>query len=218
MTRRYSTEPEDKRAFTEKYDRVWTRAARAYDVIVKTLPLWKSWIGKAVPEIRGPRVLDVSFGTGYLLTRYAQKFEVCGIDYNARMVRTAQRNVREAGLRAELQRASVEAIPYQRETFDTVVNTMAFSGYPDGKAAMSEMRRVLKAGGRLVMIDVDYPSDGNRTGTFMTNLWKNQLGAIIRDVDSLFLELGFEHTDREIGGFGSIHLYVAEKLGLSLER
>ncbi|MFQ5474072.1 MAG: class I SAM-dependent methyltransferase [Dehalococcoidia bacterium] len=215
MTRRYSQEPDDKRAFTEKYDRVYTRAAQAYDVIVKALPLWKSWIGKAVPEIRGPRVLEVSFGTGYLLTRYAQKFEVCGIDYNARLVRTARRNVREAGIRAELQRASVEAIPYQRDAFDTVVNTMAFSGYPDGKAAMSEMRRVLKPGGRLVMIDVNYPSDGNRPGTFMTNLWKDQFGDLIRDMDSLFLEFGFEHSNREIGGFGSIHLYVAEKLGLA---
>ncbi len=131
------------------------------------------------------------------------------------MVRTAGRNVREAGLRVELQRASVEAIPYERDTFDTVVNTMAFSGYPDGKTAMSEMRRVLRPGGRLVMIDVGYPSDDNRAGTFLTTLWKNQFGDLIRDMDSLFLEFGFEHSDREIGGFGSVHLWVAEKLGLA---
>jgi len=215
VTSRFSNEPEDKRAFTEKYDRVWTRTARAYDFIVKALPLWKGWIGNAVPEIRGPRVLDVSFGTGYLLTRYAQKFDACGIDYNTRMIRTAQRNVGKAGLRAELQQAIVEAIPYQRDTFDTVVNTMAFSGYPDGRAAMAELRRVVKPDGRLLMIDVNYPSDGNRLGTLMANVWKNQLGAIIRDMNALFLEFGFEHSDREIGGFGSTHLYVAEKLALA---
>ena len=193
---------------------MYTRAARAYDTLVKALPLWKNWIGKAVPEIRGPRVLEVSFGTGYLLTRYAHKFEVCGIDYNERMVRTARTNLSEAGQRAELQRADVGAIPYQRDVFDTVVNTMAFTGYPDGKAAMSEMRRVLRPGGRLVMVDVGYPQNGNRAGTMMTNLWKNQLGDLIRNMDALFLEFGFEHSGREIGGFGSIHLWVAEKLAL----
>jgi len=215
VTRRYSKEPDDKRAFTEKNDRLYTRAARAYDTLVKALPLWKSWIGKAVPEIQGPRVLEVSFGTGYLLTRYAEKFDVYGIEYNARMARTARRNLREAGLSAELQRADVGAIPYQGDVFDTVVNTMAFTGYPDGKAALSEMRRVLRPNGRLVMIDVGYPRDGNRPGTFITNLWKDQFGDLIRDMDTLFLEFGFEHSGREIGGFGSIHLWVAEKLALA---
>ena len=60
--------------FTEKWDSFYSRYAGAYDWAVKHLPLWKNWLKRAIPEIKGPRVLEVSFGTGYLMSRYADKF------------------------------------------------------------------------------------------------------------------------------------------------
>jgi hypothetical protein len=65
----YSNEPADRRAFTERFDRFYTRFAPAYDRLVKALPVWKTWLGRALPHLVGPRVLEVSFGTGYLMTR-----------------------------------------------------------------------------------------------------------------------------------------------------
>jgi hypothetical protein len=44
----------------------------------------------------------------------------------------------------------------------------------------------------------------------MTRFWV-ALGDIVRDMDALFRQFQFEYTDREIGGFGSVHLYLAEK-------
>jgi ubiquinone/menaquinone biosynthesis C-methylase UbiE len=87
---------------------------------------------------------------------------------------------------------------------------MAFTAYPDGRKAMSEFHRVLRAGGRLVLIDVEYPADRNWLGTKMTGFWI-AVGDIVRDMGALFRQFDFEFTDREIGGFGSVHLYVAEK-------
>lgn len=207
---KYSDEPADKAKFTQRIDRVYTLLAGAYDLAVKALPVWKGWIERALPHVSGPRVLEVSFGTGYLLTRYADRFEVKGIDYNAKMVATARRNLKRAGLSAELQRGNVESLPYEDGSFDCVVNTMAFSGYPDGARAMSEMGRVLKAGGRLVIIDVNYPADGNWLGSRLIDLWK-LTGDIVRDMPALFRDFGFDATEEEIGGFGSVHLYVATK-------
>ena len=79
MTRRlYSDEPHDVRAYQKGFDRTYTRIARVYDIAVRVLPIWKTWLKRALPHIRGHRVLEVSFGTGYLMTHYAGQFDVFG--------------------------------------------------------------------------------------------------------------------------------------------
>ncbi len=206
----YSNEPEDPHEFTQSFDRGYTRLARLYDVAVKILPFWKGWLRHALPHVNGARVLEVSFGTGYLLTQFAPQTEAHGVDINARMVETARGNLRKASLTAHLARATVEALPYQDASFDTVVNTMAFTGYPNPERALAEMVRVLRADGRLVMVDVNYPADRNRMGMTLTRAWK-AAGDLIRDMGPLFDRLSLAYTDEEIGGRGSVHLYVATK-------
>jgi SAM-dependent methyltransferase len=103
----------------------------------------------------------------------------------------------------------VQALRYDNDRFDTVVNTMAFSGYPDGRQALSELTRVLQPGGRLIILDVNYPSDRNRIGTALVELWKR--GDLIRDMHALLAEFDLVALDHEIGGFGGVHLYLATK-------
>ncbi len=208
--RRFSREPADPRAFSDSFDRFYTRVARAYDVGVKLCPVWRSWLLRAVPHIRGPRVLEVSFGTGWLLSRYAGGFDAHGVDLNSSMVEVGRRNLERAGIDADLRQGNVESLPYPDDSFDTVVNTMAFSGYPDAARAMGELCRVLRPGGRLVMIDINYPNDHNRLGTFLVNAWRRS-GDLIRDVGPLFESCGLSVHEEEIGGFGSVHLYVCTR-------
>jgi len=211
MTRRiYSDEPRDAQAFQKGFDRTYTRIAGVYDLAVKVLPVWKTWLKNAVPHIRGRRVLEVSFGTGYLLMQYASRFDVYGIDLNARMVSVAKKNLRRVRLSANLQQGTVEDLPFEDGFFDTVVNTMAFSGYPDSGKAMTEMHRVLVPGGRLVLIDINYPVDNNWVGTKLTRSWQLS-GDLVRDIDRILAAHGFAYEDVEIGGFGSVHLYICEK-------
>lgn len=210
VTRQYSTEPADPEDFTRRFDRFYSLFAPAYDALVKLGPVWKSWLAHALPHIRGPRVLEVSCGTGYLLIQYADQVQASAIDLNAKMVEVTTKNLSQAGLSADVQRADVEALPYGDETFDTVINTMSFSGYPDGRAALAEMSRVLRPGGRLVLIDVGYPDDENKVGTLLTELWR-WTGDLIRDMDTLLREADFGYRKQSIGGFGSVHLYVATK-------
>jgi ubiquinone/menaquinone biosynthesis C-methylase UbiE len=209
---KFSVDPEDGYLHTERYDQFYTQFATLYDWLVKTLPVWRNWIGSAIPRIKGSRILEISFGTGYLLTQYAGQFETSGIDYNQRLASIASDNLRRAELKASLQVADVVALPYLADSFDTIINTMAFTAYPDGRKALLEMKRVLHPGGLIVMVDINYPKDGNRAGTLLTNAWKAG-GDIIRDIPALFDEFGFEYIDREVGGFGSVHLYVATKPG-----
>jgi ubiquinone/menaquinone biosynthesis C-methylase UbiE len=208
--KKYSQEPENAKLFTEKADALYTRFAGFYDLSVKYLPVWKTWLKKATPHIEGPRVLEVSFGTGYLMTRYADSFETYGIDYNYHLARTALDNLSRKKMQASLFQGNVESLPFKNDAFDSIVNTMALSGYPDGIRAMGEMLRVLRSGGKLVMIDVNYPKNSSWLGNWMAKGWA-VAGDIIRDMDQLFNSFNLVYTDEEIGGYGSVHLYTAIK-------
>ena len=210
MPPEFSPEPSDARQFTEQYDALYSRFAVMYDRIVKFFPLWRNWLDNALPGIHGPKVLEISCGTGYLLTRYAGQFDSYSIDLNFDLARITRSNLLQQNLTAAIQVADVEYLPYLSGFFDTVVNTMAFSAYPHGERAMAEITRVLKPGGRLVMVDVNYPRDANRIGTLLVRGWMAS-GDIIRDIPGLLAGFGYQFTDQEVGGFGSVHLYVASK-------
>lgn len=211
----YSVEPIDKAAFTKRFDETYTRIAVFYDWFVRFCPIWRNWLNQVLSCIEGPRVLEVSFGTGYLLTKYPASFEVHGVEYNKRLLRIARRKVeRMTGSPEATERlvwGNVEDLPYRENYFDSVVVTMAFTGYPDGNRAMSELKRVLKVRGRLVIVDVNFPHNrGNWLGMYMAKVWQ-AAGDILRDMAKLFEEFGLEFTDKEIGGFGSVHIFVARK-------
>lgn len=76
---------------------------------------------------------------------------------------------------------------------------------------MAKMSRVLKGGGRLLIVDFDYPSNRNRFGYWLTKLMASA-GDTIRNISKILQEFSFEYTEREIGGFGSVHLYIARKM------
>ena len=75
---------------------------------------------------------------------------------------------------------------------------------------MSEFYRVLKEGGKLLIVDFDYPSNRNRFGYWLTKLMESA-GDTIRDISKIVQAFPFEYTEEEIGGFGSVHLYIARK-------
>jgi ubiquinone/menaquinone biosynthesis C-methylase UbiE len=155
-------------------------------------------------------VLEVSFGTGWLLTRYPAGVEVHGVDYNRAMTHTARANLVRVRRATRLVRADVAHLPYPDACFDTLVNTMAFSGYPDGRAALAEMKRVLRPGGRLVLVDFARPPEGRRLGRWLAGLME-KAGDVLREMGPLFDVCGLEWTEQEIGGFGSVRLWVATR-------
>jgi len=207
---RLANEPGDAEQFTREWDRAYTAMAGPYDLAVRLLPVWKTWLRHALPHIVGPRVLEVSFGTGYLISQYAGTVEAHGVDYNRRMVTVAQRNLVRTGSKAQLVQGNVEALPYPDALFDSLVNTMAFSGYPNGMQALTEMKRVLRHDGRIILIDFTFPPDQNRLGSRVAMLWERS-GDVLRDMAALFRQCELEYTDEAIGAWGSVRLYVATK-------
>jgi ubiquinone/menaquinone biosynthesis C-methylase UbiE len=205
--RMWPGEPADAQAFTAEFDVFYTRFSRVYDRLVKLLPIWRRWLEAALPAIKGPRVLEVGFGTGYLMTLYASGNDVYGADINTALIRIARENLRRAGLSASLQQAGVEKLPFQSGCFDTVLSTMAFTGFPNGEQAMAEMTRVVKPGGNVVIVDVSFPQDGNVAGMAIARAFAAS-GDILRDMRVLFARAGYECEITPVGGSGSIQLFV----------
>ena len=109
---KFSKEPKNKDRFTASMDKFYTVSAGIYDFLVKATPVWKNWISQVIPHIEGERVLEASFGTGYLLGQYAGQFETYGVEFNSKMVRITQKNLRQKKFSALLCQGNVENLPY----------------------------------------------------------------------------------------------------------
>jgi ubiquinone/menaquinone biosynthesis C-methylase UbiE len=139
---------------TDKARQVWDRAAPAYDrQIVFLERVWftggREWIGE---RARG-RVLDVAVGTGRNLPFYPADATISGIELSPVMLAHARRRAAELGRPADLREGDAESLPYDDESFDTVVCALSLCTIPDPRAAVAEMHRVLVPGGRLLLVD-----------------------------------------------------------------
>lgn len=207
---KYTDEPTDPMAYTKKMDKIYTRFASLYDGFMVAFPLWKKWLRSVSPYVQGKKILEVSFGPGYLLGELPEDLEIHGLDFNERMVNRARVKLAKTGKDVKLLQGNVDNMPYPDDSFDTIINTMAFSGYPDGKKALEEMLRVLKPDGILLILDYDYPSNRNLWGYLFVKLIEAS-GDIIRDIQSLADECGCSCIRMRIGGCGSIHLFRIKK-------
>jgi ubiquinone/menaquinone biosynthesis C-methylase UbiE len=100
------------------------------------------------------RVLEIGGGTGHNLTHYPDQLdELIVTEPNEAMRRRAQRRLEESGRAATLLQASAEALPFPDDSFDTVVSTLVLCTVPDQNAALREVHRVLKPGGKLLFVE-----------------------------------------------------------------
>jgi ubiquinone/menaquinone biosynthesis C-methylase UbiE len=96
-------------------------------------------------DVRG-RVLEVGAGTGLNLPYYPEAVDLVLTEPDPSMLRRLRR-------RAPAVAAPAEALPFDDASFDAVVSTMVLCTVADPVAAVREMRRVLRPGGRLVFIE-----------------------------------------------------------------
>ncbi|HEX8218382.1 MAG TPA: class I SAM-dependent methyltransferase [Chloroflexia bacterium] len=126
-----------------------------YDWVSKTFFLgqWRTWQRAVIPHVRGRRVLEVGMGTGNMqLDLRRRGYDVWGVDLSPQMLRRAAKKARRRDLPPLWAcRARAEALPFPPACFDTVVSTFP-SEYIIEKATLAEISRVLRSGGRLVVV------------------------------------------------------------------
>jgi ubiquinone/menaquinone biosynthesis C-methylase UbiE len=137
-----------------KQRRVWDKTAPAYDRQIALFErIWfgggREWVcSRATGD-----VLEVAIGTGRNLPFYPRGVRITGIDLSPAMLEFARRRAADLGMDVELAEGDAEALPYADNRFDTVLCALSLCSIPDRANAIAEMARVLKPGGRLLLVD-----------------------------------------------------------------
>jgi ubiquinone/menaquinone biosynthesis C-methylase UbiE len=135
------------RQFWERYAPRYDRSMRRYDRFLFTGG--RDWAcGLAAGE-----VLEVAVGTGLNLPCYPGGLHLTGIDASPAMLAIARRRAADLGVQVDLAEGDAQALPFPDASFDTVVCTLSLCCIPDEVAAIAGMHRVLRPGGRLILLD-----------------------------------------------------------------
>lgn len=135
--------------------RAWDRQASHYD---KQIGWWerrlfgedhRPW---ACSRAQGD-VLEIAVGTGLNLPFYDAARSVVGIDLSPAMLEIARRRALEIGRDVGLREGDAHQLTFDDGSFDSVVCTFSLCNVPDPDRALSEMNRVLRDGGRLILVD-----------------------------------------------------------------
>jgi ubiquinone/menaquinone biosynthesis C-methylase UbiE len=149
-------------------------------------------------------VLEVGVGSGLNLPLYGPAVvRVVGLDPSPELLRLASRRAAEAVAAVSLLRGSAEHLPFADAVFDTIVMTWTLCSIPNPIAALTEMRRVLRPGGRLIFVEHGL-SPEIRTARWqrrLTPYWKLIGGGchLDRQMDDLIRSAGFEIDAVETG-------------------
>lgn len=148
---------------------------------------------RAIEAARG-RVLEIGVGSGLNLPLYGRPVDrVCGIDPSPELLRLA--STRSTNIPVSLIRASAEQLPFGDAVFDTIAMTWTLCSIPNPVAALTEMRRVLQPGGRLLFVEHGLSHEPRivRWQRWLTPCWKWIGGGchLDRKMDDLIRAAGF---------------------------
>jgi len=104
----------------------------------------------------GSKILEVAPGPGFLAIELAKagNFEITGLDISKTFVEIARANAAREGVHVDFQRGNAACLPFEHGTFDRVICRAAFKNFAEPVEALREMRRVLKPGGKALIIDL----------------------------------------------------------------
>jgi ubiquinone/menaquinone biosynthesis C-methylase UbiE len=137
------------------FNRLYHEFAWSYDAVAWLVSAgrWNDWVRSTLPELQGPRVLEVGAGPGHLQVAMQQANLIAfGVDRSPQMIRQARRRLGQRPVR--LVRGDGRRLPFAAERFDSVVLTFPA---PYIREAGQELARVLRPGGRLVIADAGVP-------------------------------------------------------------
>ena len=210
------------------YRHLYHGLAFAYDAVAALVSFgqWVEWTKATLPFIEGTRLLELGHGPGHLQRLLLDRAEtvqsretldsaIFGLDESSQMGRLARRRLVRAGhAHPNLTRGLGQSLPFPADAFDSIVATFPAEYIFEAQTA-SEARRVLRNGGRLIVLPVAWPK--NR---FLTWLYRvtheapsEALNVVKSKMGQPFVRAGFEVSVETLEVKSSVLLIVlARKL------
>jgi demethylmenaquinone methyltransferase/2-methoxy-6-polyprenyl-1,4-benzoquinol methylase len=161
--------PQSKRRYVR---RLFTTIADRYDLITAVLSYgqdarWKATLVTLAKVQTGERALDLACGTGDIAFAVAAKgARTVGLDITPRMLRLARRKSNAVGLVA----GDMTSLPFRSASFDLVTTGYGLRNVPDLGAAIDEIARVVRPGGRLLSLDFNRPESAAVRAAYLAYL------------------------------------------------
>jgi ubiquinone/menaquinone biosynthesis C-methylase UbiE len=152
-------------------------AANTAEMMKEYVDLARRISGQIPP---GSAVLEIAPGPGYFCIELAKlgSYRITGLDISNSMVKIATRKAAEAGVQADFKQGSASSIPIPKDSFDFLLCRAAFKNFAKPVEALQEMCRVLKPGGRALIIDLKRnasPQEVSREIDGMGLSWFNRI-------------------------------------------
>ena len=164
------------RLHPESIRSLFNNIAPTYDLANHLLSLGRDfyWRKMAVQQLRGVegRILDIATGTGDVAIKIIRKNgdgrKVFGIDFSEPMIKKAQKKVLGAGLSQMIALSLGDAVflPFRDNTFSASTIAFGLRNIVKKEQAVSEMVRVIKKGGKVIVLEFTFPKKG-----FMRSLY-----------------------------------------------
>jgi len=160
------------------------RVARFYDAFNFFMERFASKHRKELLSQTKGRILEVGVGTGSSFRDYPLSKHIVAVDISKEMLRRAEEKLRDYSGKVELRREDVQNLSFKDEAFDTVFTSWVFCSVTDPLKGLSEVRRVLKKDGQLLMLEHVRSKNG-------------VLGYLMDKLNPLVAKLGVDNINRD---------------------
>lgn len=147
----------------------------------------------------GSDVLEVAPGPGYFAIELAKlgKYQVTGLDISKTFVEIARANAAKAGVTVDFRLGNASGMPFENESFDFILCRAAFKNFAAPVRALREMYRVLKPGGKALVIDLRRDASKESVGQAVNAMHLGSVNGTITKLTFRFMLLKRAYTKSE---------------------
>ncbi len=139
---------------TEQTRARYQRIAPLYDVMeILAERRYSAWRPRLWSLVQGPEVLEVGVGTGKNMPYYPDGADITAVDLTPGMLERAKKRAAELKATVNLQLGDAQTLEFPDASFDDVVATFVFCSVPDPALGLTELARVVKPNGRLLLLE-----------------------------------------------------------------